>query len=124
MSHYFLYDRGPKRELARFITSYVPGEWDVPWKGKVKSKGWMSVRAAITAIVKCDSLSSLLQACIAYRGDVDTVAAIALGAASASSEIEQDLPEALISGLEDGQFGREYIVQLDEQLLGRFAVKH
>ena len=28
---------------------FGPGGWDEPWEGKVGAKGWMSVRAAVTA---------------------------------------------------------------------------
>jgi len=50
-------------------------------------------------------------------GDVDTVAAIAAGAASNSEEYIQDLPENLILGLENETYGRDYIVRLDESLM-------
>jgi ADP-ribosyl-[dinitrogen reductase] hydrolase len=55
MSHYFLYGLGPKAELGAFVARHVPGEWAQPWRGKVKSKRPMSVRAAITAIAEHDS---------------------------------------------------------------------
>lgn len=117
MTHYFLYRHGPKADLGRFIEVHVVGNWAEPWQGKVKSKGWMSVHAAITAVVQNDSLSHLLQACIAYGGDVDTVATIALAAASCSEEIVQDLPEALKWQLENGAYGRDYLTALDTRLL-------
>jgi ADP-ribosylglycohydrolase len=44
-------------------------------------------------------LSELLKDCIAFTGDVDTVATIALAAASCSEEITQDLPAHLIENL-------------------------
>ncbi len=116
MSHYFLYDVGSKQELGRWLEGHVPGPWSVPWIGRVKSKGWMSVRAAITALQSHQRLRDLLRACVAFTGDVDTVAAIALGAASSSPEYEQDLPTFLIQGLEDGPFGRAYIQDLDRRL--------
>lgn len=53
---------------------------------------------------------------MALGGDVDQVAAIAL-AASWSWEIESDLPAVLISGLENGVYGREYLVELDRKLM-------
>jgi hypothetical protein len=117
MSHYFIYRLGSKKELGQFLEAHVSGEWSHPWQGKVQSKGWMSVRAAITAVMRNDSLSELLKDCIAYTGDVDTVAAIALAAASCSEEITQDLPEHLIAGLENGSYGRDYIIDLDRQLM-------
>ena len=66
MSHYFIYDLGPKAELAQFITEHVPGSWLEPWHGKVRSKGVMSVRAALTAVMAHDSLRDILRACIAF----------------------------------------------------------
>jgi ADP-ribosylglycohydrolase len=116
-SHYFLYRLGPRRDLGRFLEAHVEGEWALPWQGKVKTKGWMSVRAAVTALVASDRMSDLLRTCIDFTGDVDTVAAIALAAGSCSVEVDQDLPENLIYQLEDGPFGREHLTQLDRRLL-------
>jgi len=117
MSHYFIYKLGPKGRLGKFLEGYVAGEWSEPWRGVVKSKGWMSVRAAITAVMRNDSLKGLLKDCIDFMGDVDTVAAIALAAGSCSEEITPDLPYHLIEGLENGAYGRDYIIKLDEQLM-------
>jgi ADP-ribosylglycohydrolase len=121
MSHYFIYQLGSKKNLGQFLESHVSGEWSQPWQGEVNSKGWMSVRAAITAVMRNDSLSELLKDCIAYTGDVDTVAAIALAAASCSEEIAQDLPEHLITGLENNSYGRDYIIALDRELMSLVA---
>ena len=115
MSHYFIYRLGPKRKLGKFLEGYVSGDWSKPWQGKVKSKGWMSASAAITAVIRNHSMSQLLQDCIAFTGDVDTVAAIALPAGSCSEEISQDIPDHLITGLENGSYGRDYLIQLDKQ---------
>jgi ADP-ribosylglycohydrolase len=119
MTHYFLYDLGPKAHLGTFLEAHLPGRWSQPWHGKVGAKGWMSVRAAITALQASDSMAALLVRCVAYTGDVDTVAAIALAAASCAAEIEQDLPPHLAAALENGAFGRDYISRLDAQLLAR-----
>lgn len=117
MSHYFIYRLGAKRKLGQFLSGYVSGDWSKPWHGEVKSKGWMSVRAAITALMRNDSMSELLQDCIAFTGDVDTVAAIALAAGSCSEEITQDIPNHLVTGLENGAYGRDYLIQLNRQLM-------
>ena len=117
MTHYFLYRIGPKRELADYLESHVAGSWTRPWTGKVGAKGLMSVHAAVTALQASDSMSSLLRTCIAYTGDVDTVAAIALAAAAGSTELEHDLPAHLLTGLENGRYGRAFLEALDERLL-------
>ncbi len=116
-AHYLLYDLGPKALLGDFLARHVPGEWTKPWRGKVGSKGIMSAHAAVTALIRCDSMGALLKMCIDFTGDVDTVAAIALAAGSCSREIAQDLPENLTVTLENHSYGRDYLSALDRQLL-------
>jgi len=79
----------------------------------------MSVRAAITAVQRNDTMSNLLMDCINFTGDVDTVATIALAAASSSQEMVQDLPENLKLLLENGKYGRDYLIVLDRQLMAK-----
>lgn len=117
MVYFFKHEKGKKQDLAKYIKSNVKGDWLSRWTGKVRSKGWMSVRAAITAVMDADSMSELLKICVNYTGDVDTVATIALAAASQSNEIIKDIPSVLILDLEDGEYGRTYIEGLDKKLL-------
>ncbi|NOK59440.1 MAG: ADP-ribosylglycohydrolase family protein [Chloroflexi bacterium AL-W] len=117
MAHYFLYNLGPKAELSAFLTQHVAGPWTPTWKGKVSAQGWMSVQAALTAVMSSNSLSEILKASIAFTGDVDTVATIALGAASCAQEVANDLPQLLYNRLENNAYGRDYLLHLDKQLL-------
>lgn len=122
MAHYCLYDRGPRQKLGRILEQHVRGGgWDEPWGGKVGPKRWMSVRAAITALAKCRSMSDLLRRSVAFTGDVDTVAAIALAAGSCCRGLEQDLPECLRTGLENGPFGRDHLARIDRAVLAQRA---
>ncbi len=116
--HYCHYRLGPVTELARWIDGKLDGGWAEPWSGKVGSRGRMSVRAALTALGAHRSLTGLLRACVAFTGDTDTVAVIALAAASRSAEYLQDLPYPLLSGLENGPYGRDHLWDLDLRLLG------
>jgi ADP-ribosylglycohydrolase len=117
MCHYFIYQLGLKQNLGNFLETHIAGQWSIPWQGKVTLTGVACVRAAITAVMRNNSMSQLLQDCIAFSGDVDTVANIALAAGSCSSEIAQDLPENLVQGLENLYYGRDYIRELDQQLM-------
>ena len=119
MTHYFIYRIGPKTDLPDFLMAHVPGPWASAWSGKVGAQGMMSVRAALAAVLASDRMSDLLRACIAFTGDVDTVATIALGACACSVDVEQDLPEHLYGALEDGPFGRGFLEQLDARLMDR-----
>jgi len=117
MTHYFLYNLGEKADLADFLCDHVPGKWNEPWIGQVGSRGWMSVRAAITSLIKSDSLSRLLKSSIAWGGDTDTVATIALAAGSCCKEIATDLPDILVNRLENGTYGRDFLSTLDRKLM-------
>jgi len=118
MTHYCHFHLGPKANLGQFLASMVPGPWVGRWHGKVGPKGMMAVHAAITAVMESDRMTDLLKKCISFTGDVDTVAAIALGAGSCSDEIEQDLPEHLFRDLENGPFGHDFLKALDARLMG------
>ena len=105
--------------LPKFLEAHVPGvPWSEPWVGPVGSPGLESVRAAVTAVTNNDTLNKVLRACIAYTGDVDTVATIALSAAS--GVMDNDLPPELVDGLENGAYGRDYIIKLDYKLMLKF----
>ena len=119
MTHYCIYRLGPRAQIGEFLEAHVPRSWTDPWRGKVGSKGWMSVQAAVTAFVRNERMSTLLRDCIDFGGDVDTVATIALAAGSCCAEMAQDLPEHLVAGLENGAYGRDYILALDRRLMAR-----
>lgn len=68
-------------------------------------------------------MREILHACVAFTGDVDTVATIALAAASRSSEITADLPSVLLRDLEDGHYGSAYLAALDARLLAWSAAQ-
>ncbi len=117
MTHFFIYRRDTKDHLTRALAHVTPGPWLTPFVGSVGSSGIEAVYAAVTAVTKHNSMSAILKECIGYGGDVDTVATIALGAASWSDEIKQDLPQVLIDNLEQGEWGAPYLRSLDQRLL-------
>lgn len=120
--HYCHHRIGPTERVAHWITQRLAGaeDWSVPWRGKVDALGVMCVRAALTALSGNRRLTDVLRACIGYTGDVDTVATIALAAASRAADVEQDLPEHLYDTLENGRYGRDHLARLDQQLLERW----
>lgn len=118
MVHYFAHKKGAPEKLAEFVAAEVPGPWERRWRGRVSMEGMACVHAAITAAAAHRSMRDLLRACVAYGGDVDTVATIALAAASWSDSYAQDLPEVLIDGLEQGPHGAGFLRELDHQMIG------
>ena len=122
--HYFRYSKGDKSNLGKWLidVSKTNYGWNEPFKGKVGAKGWQSTRAAVTAIMAHDTMEDILKACIAFTGDVDTVAAIAMPAACFSSEVEQNLHADLYAGLEQGEFGLDYLKAMDQRLLEKYPL--
>jgi ADP-ribosylglycohydrolase len=121
MVFYFHKGLGTPKDLPKWLGAELDPRWEAPWVGKVKTKGWMSVRAAITAVARNTSMTDLLLDCCNFTGDVDTVAAIAMAAASCSEAYEQDIAESLILGLENGNYGRDHICMLDEKLSAKYG---
>lgn len=120
MSHYFLYRLGEKQHVGAYLAEQLQdARWEQAWRTEVGMESEEAIRAAITLIQAEHSLSEILIKAIALGGDVDTVGAIALGCAAHSEEIADDLPAWMYADLENGAYGRDYIVVLDQQLLSR-----
>lgn len=117
MTHYNLYRVGDRRDLPDFLHQHLPHkDWRTPHTGEVGPKGVESVRAAMTALIRNDSLADLLIDCVEFGGDVDTVATIAMAAAACATDMDQTIPSVLWEGLENGPFGRDYLLAVDDQL--------
>ncbi len=121
MTHYLLYGLGPKAKVAEFVEAHIGGakfnhDFREPWDSKVGEQGLESVHAAIQTVQTSNSITEIMKKCVDYGGDTDTVAAIACGAASVCEEIKPDTPEHLILTLENGPYGKDYLVGLDDRL--------
>lgn len=121
MLHFTYYRRGRRSELPAYLGEQLGGNWAPDWSGKVGAKGWMAVKAALRALVEGASLADVLRRCVAFTGDSDTVAAIAMPAAACAGDMPNDLPRSLYGGLENGAFGRDYLQALGQRLLGRMT---
>jgi ADP-ribosyl-[dinitrogen reductase] hydrolase len=118
MTHYCHHGLGLLRDLPGYLHELLGGDWPTPWQGKVGAAGMDSTRAALTALSRAVTLQGLLHDCVAFTGDVDTVATIALAAAACTpTQVEPDLPDHLYATLEDGPYGRHYLQTLDLRLL-------
>lgn len=65
-------------------------------------------------------MTELLQDCVAFGGDTDSVASVALGLASLTSSYVNDLPSFLYDDLENGKFGKDFLIRLDMQCIMAF----
>ncbi|MBQ4811184.1 ADP-ribosylglycohydrolase family protein [Pseudoalteromonas luteoviolacea] len=115
-SHYFYYKLGPKAQLGEFVQSHTDIRWNTHWHGEVACCGYETVNALLTVLLSEDSYSALLIQSVAFGGDVDTIAACALGIASLSEEYKNDLPRFLYDELENNDYGKDYLIERARQL--------
>jgi len=121
MFHHRYHRLGPKVDLPEFLAEWLPGVYlDVAWKGKAGAPGLECVRAALTAYMLHDNMADVLKQCIAWTGDVDTVAAIAMPTAAVCQETANGLPQVLLDGLENGPYGKDHLIDIDLQLAAEF----
>lgn len=124
MFHYCWYDTPTWADLLNLpflIDSELPGfGFQDPWEGHVSTDAVDTVRAALTALVQGTDMASVLRQAVAWTGDVDTVAAIAMPAAAVCGHRDQDGMTPLFDGLENAQWGRDFLMGLDEKLALNF----
>ncbi len=86
------------------------------WQGEVGIDAVQTVHAVFTVLSEAHSFSEILKKSVDLGGDVDTVASLALALAAVDKNMENDLPRWLYEELENEQFGRDYILKIDNEL--------
>lgn len=121
-AHYFFYNLGDKAGLLDWLRQWHTIDLEILKEFKhIPVEGWPCVLAALKAVTSCNKFSVLLKCCVDFAGDTDTIAAIAGGIASVCKEIEQDIPQNLIDGLENNTYGRDFLISLDKKLMAKYA---
>jgi len=122
MAHFLLYDHAALVELPKLISNETGFELMDGWSSEVECDALQTLHAVNTALLRNRKMSTLLRDCVNFGGDVDSVAAIAMGMASLAPEYVADVPATLVDGLEHGEYGRGFLIQLDAALAKRFPV--
>lgn len=117
INHYFLYNKGEKKHLKDYLWDIQKYKWNGDWVGEVGMDAIETVEAVITLILEQSTLKGILKAGVDFGGDVDTVASLGLALGSSCQSIEDDLPGWLFDELEDGNYGKTYINNLDSKLM-------
>lgn len=74
-----------------------------------------TLRAVLGVLHYSSSLKGVLVDSCSLQGDTDSVAAVAMGIAC-NSHMKKDLPRQLVKGLENGDYGLDYLIDLDSQI--------
>jgi ADP-ribosyl-[dinitrogen reductase] hydrolase len=119
MVHFLSHVSGDPADLGLWLEEKVPGyAWNDDWTDWVSVQGMPCAHAAIAAVQRGTSQRAVLERCIAYGGDVDTVAAMAMFSASLCHRA--DLPPELHAGLEQGPHGADFLHKWDRSLIELF----
>lgn len=119
-SHKLIYDQVLLKGLASVVSQETGFSINTNWKTEVDCDAIQTVHAVFSSLMRNTKMSSLLIDCVNYGGDVDSVAAIALGLASLSSEYENDIDHNLLNSLENGNYGLNFLKQLDKKLQQKY----
>jgi ADP-ribosylglycohydrolase len=122
MAHALLHAQADPADLPRLVERETGFVLRDDWSAEVECDAIQTLHAVNTALQRHRSLSALLRDCVDFGGDVDSVAAIAMGLASLSPAYEADVPQPLVTGLEDGHHGLRFLAALDAQLAAAFPV--
>lgn len=122
-AHYYYYQikENYNKWMADIVGEGILSDLRKSWDGKspVDCEAMMTASACISIIENSKTMSDVLLKSVAVGGDVDSVAAVALGLASLKN-MENDLPKALYDNLENGEFGRDYLIAMDKKLQEKF----
>jgi len=120
-AHFFIYKKGIKNDLLTYLSDIQERKWKADWDRAVEVDALETVKAVLTVLRQEHTLTDMLKRSVNFGGDVDTVASLSLAIGSVMESVEYNLPEWLFADLENGEYGRDYIHKLDEQL---FTIQH
>lgn len=116
-AYFGLQENGTLAELKNFLEDEGFNDWNFNWQERVSLSAYDTVSAAFSCLLKNDSMSSLLKACIKLGGDTDSVASIAIGLATCFTEYKNDLPIHLFEMLKENEYGIPFLKNLDKDLI-------
>jgi len=120
MAHQLVHEQATIADMPRMIRTDTGFDLKTDWAGNVECDAIQTLHAVSTALLRNRRMSDLLRDCVNFGGDVDSVAAIAMGLASLTEEYTPDIPLQLRTGLESGQYGSGFLARLDASLIARF----
>jgi len=116
-THFFLYNKGLKSQLLDYLYDIQKINWSADWQGEVGVNAIQTVQALFTILIKENWLKDMLKKSVDLGGDVDTVASLALAIGCLDRNIENNLPNWLYFEIENGKYGKDYIKNIDSELL-------
>lgn len=117
IGNFFLYQNGKKENIKNYLYEELFEMFKDNKTDRVPCDAIETIDAVVTVLVVSNSFSEIIDKSVRLGGDTDSVASIACGLATLTDQYTKDLPEFLYTDLENETYGREYIINLDKELL-------
>lgn len=114
--HFYKYNLNKERNLIEFINSTLNENEVYEITSPIDMHGYPTTKAVIKIVSEATSMKECLKTSIDYGGDTDTVAALCMTILSQKEDCKKDLPAFLYDELENGEFGKDYLISLDKDL--------
>jgi ADP-ribosylglycohydrolase len=114
--HYYKYQLDTQCTLIEFINDTLKEHEIYEVVSPIDMHGYPTTRAVINIVSSASSMQDCLKNAIDYGGDTDTVAALCMAILSQKKNCASELPNFLGEELENGTYGKDYLIGLDRQL--------
>lgn len=114
--HYYRYQIDTQCTLIEFINDTLKEHEIYEVVSPIDMHGYPTTRAVINIVSSASSMQDCLKNAIDYGGDTDTVAALCMAILSQKKNCASELPNFLYEELENGTYGKDYLIGLDRQL--------
>ncbi len=114
--HYYRYQMDTQCTLIEFINDTLKEYEIYEVVSPIDMHGYPTTRAVIKIVSSAVSMQDCLKNAIDYGGDTDTVAALCMAILSQKKNCASELPNFLGEELENGTYGKDYLIELDRQL--------
>ncbi|WP_375605447.1 ADP-ribosylglycohydrolase family protein [Flavobacterium davisii] len=118
--HFYRYGLDGKYDLIEFINTTLNEQETYEIIAPIDMHGYPTTKAVIKLVSEATSMHQCLQEGISYGGDTDTVAALCMAILSQKTNCEKSLPAFLYDELENGLYGKEFLMNLDNKLEEKF----
>jgi ADP-ribosyl-[dinitrogen reductase] hydrolase len=120
--HYYIYNIQDV-SLVEFLNMFLPIQNEFEIASPIDMHGYPTTNAIINIVSKANNMRDCLLDCINYGGDTDTVAALSMAILSVKEQVDRNLPQFLFDDLENGEFGKDYLMDIDTKLKLKFNTK-
>ena len=118
--HYYKYKLGDKSSLIDFVNDTLKEKEVYKVTSPIDMHGYFTTQAVIKMVSEADSMQDCLKIGIDYGWDTDTVAALSMAILSQKENCDKTLPKFLYDELENGKYGKDFLINLDLKLTEKF----